>query len=122
MTQAADYVSANTMFQGEVEDNMPRLDGTIDTVEHFLDSFETYRAKVHKYFDEKEYLGWGFHEKLVFGRLMKLLDRVKEIKVTTLTFLSLMDESKIDFVYIVFRIFWSSRSSTSSWKKSKSLG
>lgn len=70
-----------SLFQGEAEDNLPKLDGTIDTIEYFLEIFEAFRAKIPSYFKNREPVKWSFRDKLVFGRLMKVLDRVKEIKV-----------------------------------------
>ncbi|XP_008208864.1 dynein beta chain, ciliary-like [Nasonia vitripennis] len=80
--QATDFLDPHSLFQGEIEDSLLKLTRSIGVIEHFQDVFDVFRNKVPNYFrHSKDPVGWTFHEKLVFDRLLEFLKRLKELKV-----------------------------------------
>ncbi|XP_043279274.1 dynein beta chain, ciliary-like [Venturia canescens] len=79
--QATKYLDVGSLFEGDINDNMIRLDQTLSTGENFRETFESFRDKVGTYFKAPtEPILWTFHQKLVFSRLIKFEERLKEIQ------------------------------------------
>ncbi|XP_014229978.1 dynein beta chain, ciliary-like [Trichogramma pretiosum] len=80
LLQAATYLDPQSLFQGDAEDSLKRLTETISTIEWYRDVYEFFRGRVPSYFRRQEPVQWTFHERLVIGRLLKLLERLREIE------------------------------------------
>ncbi|XP_011494831.1 PREDICTED: dynein beta chain, ciliary-like [Ceratosolen solmsi marchali] len=80
--KASDYLDPGSLFQGESEDSWNKINQTIKTVDHYKEVFNIFRGKVVSYFrNTRDPLGWNFHEKLIFERLFKFSERLKQLKI-----------------------------------------
>lgn len=91
LTQASKYLDPGSLFQGDIADNLKRLVVALNITETFRDTFESFRNKIDNYFKPPaEPILWTFHQKLIFERLVKFENRLREIQVSINTFCCLV--------------------------------
>jgi len=85
VSQAAKYLDQSTLFVGDVEDSLKRLEHVTNILTYYTEIFEMFRSKVDNYFKHPtESIPWNFDEELVLGRIMNFQKRLAEIKVRDL--------------------------------------
>lgn len=81
--KATKYLDVGSLFEGDIDDNIIRMDQTLSIAEYFRETFENFRQKIGNYFKAPaEPIFWTFHQKLIFSRLIKFEERLKAIQVT----------------------------------------
>ncbi|XP_025270513.1 dynein beta chain, ciliary [Camponotus floridanus] len=81
-SQAAKYLDQSTLFVGDVEDSLKRLEHVTNILTYYTEIFEMFRSRVDNYFKHPtESIPWNFDEELVLGRIMNFQKRLAEIKV-----------------------------------------
>lgn len=80
--QANKFLDQSSLFEGDAQDNLKRVEQTINIIIYHQDIFQIFRDKVDTYFKSpNEPILWNFHDKLIFGRLRKFYERLKELQV-----------------------------------------
>ncbi|EFN63906.1 Dynein beta chain, ciliary [Camponotus floridanus] len=82
ISEAAKYLDQSTLFVGDVEDSLKRLEHVTNILTYYTEIFEMFRSRVDNYFKHPtESIPWNFDEELVLGRIMNFQKRLAEIKV-----------------------------------------
>ncbi|KAG7187948.1 hypothetical protein KM043_013910 [Ampulex compressa] len=83
VSEASKYVDQSSLFEGDMEDNKKRIIETLSILDHYQELYQSFREKIDTYFRlPMEPQLWNFHAKLVFDKVMKFQDRLKEILVS----------------------------------------
>ncbi|XP_047352693.1 dynein beta chain, ciliary-like [Vespa velutina] len=81
IAEANKFLDPSSLFEGDAEDNLKRLEQTKNIIIYHQDIFQIFRDKVDSYFKPpNEPILWNFHDKLIFGRLRKFDKRLKELQ------------------------------------------
>lgn len=75
----------STLFAGDVEDSLTRLEHVTNIFLYYVEMLETFRTKLDTYFrPPSEPILWNFHDELVLGGITDFQKRLGEIKVMSI--------------------------------------
>ena len=81
--RATEFVEPLDLFKGEPEESVEKIRVCFNSLDAYVKSYETHRAKVKDYFKNglpaRE---WEFAPQLVFARFDKFMDKMKKLRVS----------------------------------------
>lgn len=72
----------STLFSDDIQDSMKRLEHVTNTLNYYLELYETFRNKLDTYFKHaQDVIPWTFDDEFVLERVTDFQKRLDEIKV-----------------------------------------
>ncbi|XP_071446269.1 dynein beta chain, ciliary-like [Hetaerina americana] len=78
--KAREFLVPESIFLGEVDETLIRVNHSLDMLNEFSGAFNTCRGNLASYFKDKEPSLWNFNPKLVFDRMHTFRDRLEVFK------------------------------------------
>ncbi|XP_045482107.1 dynein beta chain, ciliary [Harmonia axyridis] len=74
------FLDPTTLFHSDIDEAMQRVGLCIQTLKHFIKSFQRCKRNLSQFFKEREPQPWSFHPDMVFGRFNAFLERLNTIQ------------------------------------------
>lgn len=84
--RASEYLEPLDLFKGEPEESVEKIKSTYTSIEAYLKSYETHKAKLNTYFKQGNPKEWEFARDLVFARWDKFMEKLNKIRVRFLLY------------------------------------
>lgn len=94
--QAKKCLDPSTLFHSDIDEATQRIQVTINILKKFKNTFEYFKEKLPKYFEDRRVIPWTFHPNVVFERLNKFLERLNTIQWFFKTVLEFQKLEKIE--------------------------
>ncbi|KAG7491786.1 hypothetical protein MATL_G00007500 [Megalops atlanticus] len=96
--QARGYLNPEDILKGETEESLAKVQGTIDVLLHFKQTFDEMRGNLGKYQRNGQGLrAWDFSPTMVFSGMDGFIERVQSVEDLLLTALDMMKLEKVEF-------------------------
>lgn len=80
MKRASEFMEPIELFKGELDESMEKIRVTVNTLETYRKTHDTYKNKVLSYFKNGDARDWEYTPNLVFGRWDKFMERIHMIR------------------------------------------
>ncbi|KAI1896620.1 hypothetical protein AGOR_G00096650 [Albula goreensis] len=96
--QARSYLNPEDILKGETEESLSKVQGTLDVLQHFRETYEEMKGNLGQYQKNgQELKAWDFSPAMVFTALDNFSRRVQNIENLLVTALDMMKLEKIEF-------------------------
>ncbi|XP_036372722.1 dynein heavy chain 9, axonemal [Megalops cyprinoides] len=96
--QARGFLNPEDILKGEIEESLAKVQGTIDVLLHFKQTFDEMKGNLGKYQRNGQGLrAWDFSPAMVFTGMDGFIERVQSVEDLLLTALDMMKLEKVEF-------------------------